>query len=178
MMSKEVSESTEDAILPGGPGSPLRTKSMTLAERADALDATVWGADFDWATLQKLAEFLQAFTVKPNQVIFKTHAPSHFLCLIVEGAVQIEKPDSTGALKPIRTIGAGKAFGEIAILDAGRRTAHVTAEEHTVLLVLTRGDFERLSETYPRLALDLTLRLARILAARLRQASGMLVEHL
>jgi len=177
-MKNDDAEQLEDTILPGGAGSALHPKSMTLAERADALDATVWGKDFDWNSLQKLAEFLEAFVVQPNHIIFRTHAPSHFLCLIVSGAVKIEKPDSTGSLKPIRTIGAGRAFGEIAILDSGRRTAHATAEQETILLVLTKGNFEALSETYPRLALDLTLRLARILTARLRQASGMLVEHL
>jgi CRP-like cAMP-binding protein len=163
---------------PGGSGSTLIHVASTEHRRAEALDATVWGEHFAWTDLQIIARFMGTFSVSSGHKVFRTHDLSSFLCLVIEGAMRIEKPDSDGVLKPIRTLASGSAFGEIAIIDEARRTADVTATEESLLLVLTKPDFEALAQEHPKVALELTLRLARILTARLRQASGMLVEYL
>jgi CRP-like cAMP-binding protein len=46
------------------------------------------------------------------------------------------------------------------------------------LIVLPRGEFDRLLETQPKLATKFLLKIARLLSQRLRETTGQLAEHL
>ena len=52
----------------------------------------------------------------------------------------------------VRTLGPGDFFGELALLGAGRRTATVTTESPSQVLVLFGTEFRRLQQEYPELA--------------------------
>ena len=52
----------------------------------------------------------------------------------------------------IRTLGPGDFFGELAILDSGRRTADVVATSPLRLAVMFGTDFRRLQEQLPDVA--------------------------
>ena len=55
----------------------------------------------------------------------------------------------------IATLRDGDFFGELALLEAGRRTATVTTTAPTRVLVLFRNDFDRLRAAYPAIAAHL-----------------------
>ena len=69
-------------------------------------------------------------------------------------------------------LGNGDAFGDIAFLDGGARSADAVALTETDLLVLSRGRFDLLAEEHPRLGHHFFAALARSLAIRLRQADA------
>jgi CRP-like cAMP-binding protein len=100
------------------------------------------------------------------------------LCLVVEGRVSVMKEGARHAPKRIGTIGAGNTFGEMSLIDGEPRSASVVAEEPTILIVLTGEGFARLSLEVPRLAFKVLLKLSKLLSQRLRQTSGVLVDHL
>lgn len=52
----------------------------------------------------------------------------------------------------VRTLGAGDFFGELAILGDGRRTATVTTDSPSQVLVLFGTEFRRLQQEYPETA--------------------------
>jgi CRP/FNR family transcriptional regulator, cyclic AMP receptor protein len=52
----------------------------------------------------------------------------------------------------VRTLGAGDFFGELAILGDGRRTATVTTDSPSEVLVLFGTEFRRLQQEYPETA--------------------------
>lgn len=52
----------------------------------------------------------------------------------------------------VRALGPGDFFGELAILGEGRRTATVTTDSPSEVLVLFGTDFRRLEQEYPELA--------------------------
>jgi CRP-like cAMP-binding protein len=52
----------------------------------------------------------------------------------------------------VRTLAAGDFFGELAILGEGRRTATVTTDSPSEVLVLFGTEFRRLQQEYPELA--------------------------
>jgi CRP-like cAMP-binding protein len=60
----------------------------------------------------------------------------------------------------VRTLGAGDFFGELAILGDGRRTATVTTDSPSQVLILFGTEFRRLQQEFPETAgrIESTLR--------------------
>jgi CRP/FNR family cyclic AMP-dependent transcriptional regulator len=52
----------------------------------------------------------------------------------------------------LNTLGTGDFFGEIALIDGGPRTATVTTEEPTRLLVITHREFHSMMDEFPEVA--------------------------
>jgi CRP-like cAMP-binding protein len=60
--------------------------------------------------------------------------------------------DVTVAGDVVRSLGPGDFFGEVAMLDGGRRTATVTASSDAKVLVLFGSEFRRLEQEQPETA--------------------------
>ena len=71
----------------------------------------------------------------------------------------------------IEIISRGTVFGELAILDAGSRTATVVADEDIECWVLHENAFAELSKDTPAIAIKLLTGVGRELSTRLRQAN-------
>jgi CRP-like cAMP-binding protein len=71
------------------------------------------------------------------------------------------------------TLGAGKFFGELSLIDRGPRTATVTAETAVKTLSLTSWEFLPLLEKTPSIARKILLEMCR----RLREADAMDHTH-
>jgi len=61
--------------------------------------------------------------------------------------------------------------GELAILDAGKRSATVVADDDVVCAVLSASDFDELSRNAPAVAIKILTGLGRELSGRLRRAN-------
>ncbi len=69
--------------------------------------------------------------------------------LIAEGRAEVSVSDRAGPV-PVATLGAGEVFGEIALLEPGRRrAATVAAVEPLLLLALPAEDFDRVLYAHP-----------------------------
>ena len=64
---------------------------------------------------------------------------------ILEGTAEVSRDG-----KPVRTLGAGDVFGEIAILSGGRRTATVVATSPMKLITIMNRDVWHLEENDAR----------------------------
>ena len=80
--------------------------------------------------------------------------------LIVSGEARVTVGEGIG----VGTLGPGDHFGEISLLDGGRRGATVVAVTDMVVTVFERREFLRLIETSPSIA----VRLMEAMGARLR----------
>ena len=92
----------------------------------------------------------------PGEVVFRAGDPGDALFLVARGSVEVlaaEIPaDEGGAERKLASLGPGQAFGEMALLSGGPRTATVRSEGETDLLQIGREDFERLVANDGRLA--------------------------
>jgi CRP-like cAMP-binding protein len=108
-------------------------------------------------------------------VVFHEGDPADTVHFVSEGRVVVRRTTQTGERVAYTVIGAGEAFGEMAMLSpAGRRTTTVEALEPTVTLSLRFADFERLCAEHPGVSRLLVL----LLAERVSRLTDHLMEAL
>lgn len=134
--------------------------------------------DMEWSEIEPLADYLQAYQAAKGATVFSEGERGNFMCLLIEGKVDVLKEDRLGVRKVVATVPAGKTLGEMSLIDNELRSASAVVAEPATLVMLTKDNFERLGREHPRLALHFALKLARLLSQRLRQTSGQLVDHL
>ncbi len=120
-------------------------------------------ADLDGPQLEQVARlFKERRFVKGETVIMEGSGGAAFF-LIAEGQAAVTVADS-----PRQPLQPGDHFGEIALLDEGRRSATVTASSDLLCYGLTLWEFRPLVEGNGAIA----WRLLQSLARRLRAAEG------
>lgn len=93
--------------------------------------------------------------------------------ILLRGRVRITKRTLDNEPYTVAMLGEEDTpfFGEQALLDDERRSATISAEEPSELLVLDRETFERFGDEHPADALAVTRQLARLVSSNLRRAN-------
>ncbi|MFL5954671.1 MAG: Crp/Fnr family transcriptional regulator [Gaiellaceae bacterium] len=124
------------------------------------------------ADVRQLVAVAERRTFHRGQVVFHDDDPADALHLVAGGHFAVRTTTPAGATVLIAIVGPGDAFGELALIDAGRRGATVQAFADGETLALHRDAFEALRRQRP--AVDRAL--ATILAERLRRLNDLLLE--
>jgi CRP-like cAMP-binding protein len=103
-----------------------------------------------------------------DEVIFDEGEEGQGLFLVLSGRVKITLP--THVDQVLIELGPGAFFGEVALLDSSIRTAQARAIEDSQIVALFRTEFYSLIDTHSAIASRISFQLAKVLAARLRQA--------
>lgn len=156
----------------------LQPSSHSLEEVADMLKTSEWSRDLDRRQLEILAEYMACYEVEEGQTILAEYDDDHHLVLVVAGEINVVKTGAGGAPKVITSIGPGKSFGEMSLIDREPRSAFAVAATPGTLLVLSEQSFLRLNELSPGLGVDLLMKIARLLSQRLRETTLRLIEYL
>ncbi|HXW41726.1 MAG TPA: cyclic nucleotide-binding domain-containing protein [Xanthobacteraceae bacterium] len=84
--------------------------------------------------------------LRAGEILFRAGDPGDALYIVAAGEVEVlgAAGDGSPAGRAIARLGEGHAFGEMALLTGGARTATVRAAEDTDLLAIGKADFERL----------------------------------
>jgi MFS superfamily sulfate permease-like transporter len=106
-----------------------------------------------------------------GSVIFSEGDPGKELFIILRGTASAYLRQASGADIRLVTFAPGTVFGELAILDAGPRSASICADSELVCCALSETDFTALSERAPAVAIKLLAALGRELSGRLRRAN-------
>jgi CRP-like cAMP-binding protein len=99
-------------------------------------------------------------------IVFEEGDPGSRMYVIVTGAVRIEKRAGTRTMT-LALLGAGEAFGEMALLEGAPRSATAVVDRPSRILEIDEAAFEELVRNNGEVA----LRLLRRLSSRLREAN-------
>lgn len=144
----------------------------------DMIAETQLFADLDWKDVQGLANYVQCYRVEAGTVVFNEGDAGNYMCLLVQGQVEVLKSDQEGSPHRIVLVTKGKTVGEMSIIDGEPRSATCIATQESVLLLLTKDNFARIIHDRPGLAVQILAKLAKLMSQRLRGVSGQLVEFL
>ena len=158
--------------------SVMRKSPVTVGKRAELLDKTKWGRDFEWSQLASLAGFFELFEIPGRATLFTEGTRDPYMAVIVSGKVKIHKTGGSGKNRRICVLGPGQAFGEMSLIDGYPRSATVVTVDPVSLLILSREGYERLRAECPQLAVRILEKIAKLMSERLRQTSGILIDYL
>lgn len=131
-------------------------------------------ADFTEQEIEELRGQVSTVDYPPGTRIFAYGDPADSMCFISVGEVSIELPTRAGA-NPLVKLSPGMSFGELALVEAGTRSADVRAETAVEGFLLTRDCFERelSNSTRHKLLRNISRRLAQSLRAANREIAAL-----
>ncbi len=117
---------------------------------------------FDEDDRRALAEVVDLRRLEAGETLFRAGEPGESLFLVRDGEVEIFINDNAGQKIILTVAGAGDFFGEIALLDAGPRTATVAALGDCELIEFDRDDLLLLFGRKPDAALAMLAAMGRM----------------
>ena len=119
---------------------------------------------------QALAAVVDTERVPAGEILFRAGEPGEALYVVHSGSVELFIKDTAGQKIVLTVAEAGDIFGELALLDAGPRTATAVAVADTELLALDRDDLLLLFQRRP----DAALHMLAALSGMTRKADALL----
>ncbi len=122
----------------------------------------------DEAEINRLIPIMQEVHYKKDEIIFSEGDVGDALYIIGQGSVRVEKQDLQQSEEILAILRNGESFGEISLVDQEVRSASCLANEDSVLLRLTRENFEQVVHQDRDMALKACQGMVQILCERLR----------
>ena len=122
--------------------------------------------------VRRLVAVSERRSYRRGQVVFHAGDEADALHLVTKGRYAVRATDGGGEALLLAVVAPGDAFGELALVSTGRRTATVQALSDGETLALDRRAFE--AQRTQRPAVERAL--VTILAERLRSLNGLLLE--
>jgi CRP/FNR family cyclic AMP-dependent transcriptional regulator len=125
--------------------------------------------------LAKIAGIVRAERHQAESKIFSEGDAGNSMYLIKSGRVRVSKSPPGCGEEALAILGPGAVFGEMAVLDGGKRSADVLVLEDAELLVIDRRQFAQLLFEDKELAYYVLNAIVRTLAGRLREMDEKLI---
>src|SRR5690348_721406 len=97
--------------------------------------------------LERVAGWLQVYSVPEGDLLVREGASAHEFFMIEDGEAAVLEDGERIAL-----LGPGDFFGEIGLLETGKRTASVVATTPMDVIVMYRPEFEQMKTELPTVA--------------------------
>jgi|ERR1051326_2552424 hypothetical protein len=143
------------------------TDGTTLALKPGALRRVRILAGLNDRQLERFVGFMELERVRQWTEIVKQGSPGDAMYLILEGEVRVRMMIA-GKERILVTLAPGEFFGEIALLDAGTRSADVLANQDSLLLRITAAAVHKLIIDAPDVAAPFLMAISKTLVARIR----------
>lgn len=114
---------------------------------AKSLEAVPLFAGLSQKDREKVARWADTVDLPAGKHLLEEGRLPHEFFVILEGQVEVSHGD-----EHLATLGPGDFFGEIALIEHGRRTATVAAASPTTLAVMSPTSFDAMRREMPRVA--------------------------
>ncbi len=128
-------------------------------------------SDLEPKELSLLASIVHKREYKKGEYIFYQGDPGLGMYIIQDGEVLIQYTDPEGNRKDLAILRDGDFFGEIALIDESPRSASAICRTDCHIIGFFRPDLFEIIERHPKLGIKIVLKLAEIIAERLRRTN-------
>jgi CRP-like cAMP-binding protein len=119
----------------------LNHKRHAVSDKLDLLSQCNLLRHLQAEDIEPLLDRVQQRGVGAGQIVFRTGDPGDALYIVANGSVEVV---DEGAHRTLAELGRGQAFGEMALLSGGKRTATIRSKTDAQLLVIDKADFDML----------------------------------
>ena len=151
--------------------------STEIREKLKGLKGKSLFVEFTDDELADFVELLDIDEAKKGEIIVKQDDHGDCMFILVEGSVRVLH-HSGGRDINLASLQPGDFFGELALVDAGVRSADVDAAADCTLLRITQAAISAAAGVYPTAAFKFLIAIGRILVGRLRQTNQRYVDSL
>jgi CRP-like cAMP-binding protein len=154
-------------------GDDLIRTTARLAHKSDEITLTQVDllSTLTSTELEEVEKRMRRQICPSGKPIFHQGEAGNELFIVIKGSASAFLNQSHGVQIRLATFAPGTVFGELAILDAGPRSATVVADNDVICYVLSTEQFASLAEDAPAVAIKLLSGLGRELSRRLRRAN-------
>lgn len=163
----EAIECCEDSLLLGAPMAELT--AMTPAELSPGEMEIAHGMTAE--QVEAFAGYLRRMEYPAGSRLCATGEAAGEVFLLARGLVTVKREVEPGRWQTLARIGAGSAFGEVAIIDRGVRSSDVWASSEVVCHGLSLEDYDRMHRQRPDVGVAVLSYFVKVLTARLRRAN-------
>jgi len=121
-----------------------------MAPTADELARIPLFGSLSESQLDELAPSFESRSVSPGTRLTGEGAAGYSFFVLADGEASVTVDGAS-----VSALARGDCFGEVAILDGGRRTATVTATSPATVYVMFGTEFRRLQQSHPEIAAQL-----------------------
>ncbi len=120
--------------------------------------------------LRQVEDLVRPFNFEKGDVILREGDQARLLFVVARGSVSVLLKTS-GGKKRIACMGPGLSFGEMALLDGGKRSAEIVADDRVICYGLSVEGIHSLSAQYPNILITMLTNMARDFSERLRRGN-------
>ena len=128
-------------------------------------------SDLSHSEIVLLRDAMELRRFNAGDEIIKEGEFGSFLGFVVDGEVLVTKAKRDGGVLNLRTLSVGKTFGEMSVVDRGKRSASVHAKGPVMIITTDYYAFEKLVDENHHLGVKLLRSISKTISERLREAS-------
>lgn len=159
--------------LPGAP--PGTVPPASVGNQATVFAQNALFANLSADVFETISKRIEILTLAPDQILFQEDEPGDCLYLIAEGSIKISKRGRGGQQETLTYLPANDYFGEMALVDRGRRSAQATAVGTTTLGRVDRPTWDLLLHLAPQ---QILTNFTRSVTQRLRQNNQLFIDQM
>lgn len=159
--------------LPGAP--PGTVPPASVGNQATVFAQNALFANLSADVFETISRRIEILTLAPDQVLFQEDEPGDCLYLIAEGSIKISKRGRGGQQETLTYLPANDYFGEMALVDSGKRSAQATAVGTTTLGRVDRPTWDLVLHLAPQ---HILTNFTRSVTQRLRQNNQLFIEQM
>jgi len=126
--------------------------------------------------LEKIAEIISYKNFKVGETIFREGDKGSTLYIVLNGSVRLFRTVREEEEQTLAILRDGKFFGEMSLFEEGGHTATALPLRDTMIAALEKEDFEKLSETDPKLAFIVLKQVALTVCSILRDMDQKMID--
>ncbi|HON23482.1 MAG TPA: cyclic nucleotide-binding domain-containing protein [Syntrophales bacterium] len=157
------------------------TRGVIMQEELELLKETEIFKNLSAEQIHEILKITRPVSFPAGAIVMREGDIGDTMYIIMKGTVEVVKSLIIGELEDEQEPGKSKVFtrldaenhavfGEIALLEAQKRTATIKAVTNCTLCEIRKDDFLQLAETNYELGFRILLNLARIVSTRLRKS--------
>jgi glutaminase len=124
--------------------------------------------------LRQIEAAVRPFVFEKGQAIVREGDEAHLFFVVARGTVTVQlrvKAGDAERIVRVASLGPGVSFGEMALLDRGRRSADVVADERVVCYGFSVDHLREIGAAYPNIMTTILGNMMRDFSERLRRAN-------